>query len=73
MSLLTIDVRGRAPRRPGRAALARLRALRIPIAGVPYDRALADDPRIHWPSLRPRTRAAIFTALTQMLQREDQK
>jgi hypothetical protein len=73
VSLLTIDVRGRAPRRAGRAALARLRALPIPTAGVPYDPALADDPRIHWPCLRPRTRAAIFTALTQLLQREDEK
>jgi hypothetical protein len=73
LSLLTIDVRGRAPRRAGRAALARLRTLRIPTTGLPYDPALADDPRIHWPSLRPRTRAAIFTALTQMLHREDEK
>jgi hypothetical protein len=73
LSLLTIDLRRRAPRRAGRAALARLRALPIPTTGLPYDPALADDPRVHWPSLRPRTRAAIFTALTQMLHREDEK
>jgi hypothetical protein len=73
LRLVTIDVRGRAPRRAGRAALARLRALRIPVAAVPFDPALADDPRVHWPSLRPRTRAAVLTALTQMLQREDEK
>jgi hypothetical protein len=73
LSLLTIDMRGRPPRRPSRAALARLRALRIPTTGVPYDPALADAPRIHWPSLRPRTRAVIFTVLTQLLQREDEQ
>jgi len=73
VSLLTIDVRGRPPRRAGRAALARLRALPIPTTVLPYDPALADDPRVYWPSLRPRTRAAIFTALTQTLQREDEQ
>jgi hypothetical protein len=71
LSLLTVDVRGRAPRRAGRAALARLRALDIPVGRVPYDPALADDPRVSWPSLRPRTRAAVSAALTQLLQREE--
>jgi hypothetical protein len=73
LSLLTVDVRGRAPRRAGRAALARLRALDIPVGRVPYDPTLADDPRVSWPSLRRRTRAAVSTALTQLLQREDAK
>ena len=73
LSLLTVDVRGRAPRRAGRAALARLRALDIPVGRLPYDPTLADAPRVSWPSLRPRTRAAVSTALTQLLQREDAK
>lgn len=73
LSLLTVDVRGRAPRRAGRAALARLRALQIPVAAVPHDPALADDPRVHWPSVRPRTRAAVLAALTQLLHREDER
>jgi hypothetical protein len=73
LSLFTVDVRGRAPRRAGRAALARMRALHLPVFRMPYDPTLADDPRISWPSLRPRTRAAASTALTQLLQREDAK
>ncbi len=71
LSLLTVDVRGRAPRRCGRAALARLRALRLPVAALPHDAALADHPGVRWPSLRPRTRAAVLAALTQLLHRED--
>jgi hypothetical protein len=73
LSLLTVDVRGRAPRRGGRAALARLRALDIPVVRVPYDPTLADDPRVSWASLRPRTRAAVATALAKLMQREDAK
>jgi hypothetical protein len=73
LSLLTVDVRGRAPRRGSRAALARLRALDIPVVRVPYDPTLADDPRVSWGSLRPRTRAAVATALAKLMQREDAK
>ena len=71
LSLITVDVRGRAARRAGRAALARLRALNLPTAAVPFDPALADEPAVHWPSLRPSTRTAVFAGLTQLLQRED--
>lgn len=67
LSLLTIDVRGRNPRRAGRAALARLRALQLPITPMPYDPALADEPRVHWPALQPRTRTAVTSALSQLL------
>jgi len=71
LSLLTTNLRARPPRRGGRAALARLSALRIPVTAVPYDRTLADEPRVHWLSLRARTRAAVFTALTHVLHQED--
>lgn len=67
LSVLTVDVRGRAPRRAGRAALARLQALHLPVAAVPYDPALANDPRVHWPSLRRRTRSAVLAALTTVV------
>lgn len=65
--VLTVDVRGRAPRRTGRAALARLQALRLPVAALPYDPALANDPRVHWPLLRRRTRSAVLAALTTVV------
>lgn len=71
LGLLTVDVRGRAPRRAGRAAASRLHALRVPLARLPYDPKLADDPRVHWPALRPRTRAAVTAAISQLLHRED--
>jgi len=63
LSVLTVDVRGRAPRRAGRAALARLQALRLPVTALPYDPILASDPRVHWPALRRRTRSAVVAAL----------
>lgn len=67
LSVLTVDVRGRAPRRAGRAALSRLQALRLQVTALPYDPALADDPRVHWPSLRRRTRTAVVAALTTVV------
>lgn len=67
LSVLTVDVRGRSPRRAGRAALARLRALDLPLAALPYDPALADDPRVRWPMLRRRTRTAVVATLTHVL------
>ena len=73
LSLLTVDVRGRNPRRAGRAALARLRALQLPITPLPYDPALADEPRVHWPALRPRTRTAVTSALSQLLPEHHRK
>jgi hypothetical protein len=67
ISVLTVDVRGRSQRRAGRASLARLRAVQLPVTCMPYDPALADDPRVHWPALRPRTRAAVISVLSQIL------
>jgi hypothetical protein len=67
LSVLTVDVRGRAPRRTGRAALARLQALHLPVTALPYDPALANDPRVHWAALRRRTRTAVIAALTPLL------
>lgn len=67
LSVLTVDVRGRAPRRTGRAALARLQALRLPVTALPYDPILASDPRVHWPALRRRTRAAVVAALATVV------
>lgn len=68
--LVVIDTTGRAPRRAGRAALARLRSFGIGVSHLPYDRALADDPRVRWDALRPRTRTAVYAALTAIT-RED--
>ncbi|WAX58505.1 hypothetical protein M6B22_07005 [Jatrophihabitans cynanchi] len=66
LSVAAVDVRGGGPRR-GRAALARLRALGVSVTSVPHDPALADDPQVHWPALRPRTRAAVTAVLTHVL------
>jgi hypothetical protein len=73
LSLLTVDVRGRNPRRAGRAALARLRALQLPITALPYDPVLADEPRIRWAALRPRTRTAVTSVLIQLLPEHHRK
>ncbi len=73
LSVLTIDVRGRSPRRAGRAALARLRALQLPVTAIPYDPALADELRVHWPALRPRTRTAVVGALSELLRDHHRK
>jgi hypothetical protein len=66
LSVAAVDVSGGGPRR-GRAALARLRAHGVPVTTVARDPTLAADPRVHWPSLRPRTRAAVTATLTQAL------
>lgn len=68
LSLLTTDVRGRSSGRSERASLSRLRALRLPITSLPYDSALADDPRVRWLALRPRTRSAVIAALANLRQ-----
>ena len=66
LSVAAVDVSGGGPRR-GRAALARLRAHGVPVTTVARDPTLAADPQVHWPSLRPRTRAAVTATLTQAL------
>jgi hypothetical protein len=73
LSVITVDVRGRSPRRAGRAALARLKALDLPVAALPYDPALADDPRVRWPTLRRRTRSAVAATLTHVLHERDDR
>ena len=71
LSVLTVDVVGRARGHAGRAAVARLQALNVPTLTVPFDPSLSSDPGVRWASLRPRTRSAAVAALSHLLQGKD--
>lgn len=67
MAVLIVAVRRRGERRAPKAARARLQALNLPVAELPFDPALNREPRITWTRLRPRTRGAVHAVLTQLL------
>jgi hypothetical protein len=66
VGLLIVEVHGRRGR-VARGSRARLRALGLSVAELPYDPALAREPRICWPRLRARTRGAVHAAVTRLL------